>query len=94
MIEMCVKEGVNIMAECKHPMTTSKTNRKGYWCILCGVRVVDVEEEKCGDCAHYIEIMGNGQCFHHKQAVHKDTHMVYYVNVGSCWTRPMRLHQY
>ncbi len=73
------------MPECTHFITIARKGQKGSWCQACGMKIYDVDERQCKDCADYRQVIGGSVCLKHLMGVTPDMHVTYLIDEGSCW---------
>lgn len=44
------------MSECAHKITQGREGEKGSWCVECGIKVWEVHDRPCGECAHFKDL--------------------------------------
>ena len=72
---------------CSHTITQGRECERGLWCVDCGIKVYDVENRQCKDCAHSITFtIGGMGCNRHLMAVSPDMNATFKISEGSCWT--------
>ena len=77
------------MDECKHTITQGRKGERGSWCMACGVKVYDVDERPCKDCAHSSKLWGGTICNKHLMSVTPDMHVTFKIADGTCWKAPL-----
>lgn len=72
--------------ECIHTMTQGRKGERGSWCMACGVKVYDVDERQCQDCAHSRKLFDGTICKKHLMGVPPSMNVTFKIVDGSCWT--------
>jgi hypothetical protein len=71
---------------CQHTMTQGRKGERGWWCMACAVKVLDVDERQCQDCTHSRKLLVGGTiCNKHMMRVVPDMNVTFKVAEGSCW---------
>jgi len=70
---------------CACARTKGKEGEKGYWCVDCGKKVMDVEHRFCGDCKHFRKDFLGSICTKHSMAVIKSMNVTFKVSKGTCF---------
>ena len=74
------------MQECQHTKTQGRAGERGLWCCACGVKVYDVDERQCKDCAHSrCNSLYWMACMKHLMGISPDMNVMFKVVDGSCW---------
>ena len=78
---------------CKHKTLKGREGEKGYWCVDCGIKAMEVHDRPCGECTHYFNSVGYHGCRRHLMAVHPTMLVTYYVvdgpgRSGLCFEEP------
>ena len=73
------------MDECKHTWTQGRKGERGSWCSDCGVKVYDVDERQCQDCAHSSKLWDGTICKKHLMRVSPDMNVTFKIADGTCW---------
>jgi hypothetical protein len=77
------------MTTCNHPWTQGRKGERGSWCSDCGVKVYEVDNRVCGDCAHSSKLFVGGTiCNKHLMRVTPDMNVTFKLADGTCWTPP------
>ena len=71
---------------CSHTMTQGRKGERGSWCVKCGVKVYDVDQRQCQDCAHSSRLWSGTICTKHLMGVTPDMNVTFKIADGSCWT--------
>jgi hypothetical protein len=73
-------------SECKHTITQGRESERGSWCCACGVKVYDVDQRECNDCAHHKRLLTGSICSRHLMAVVPTMNVTFKIAEGTCWT--------
>lgn len=71
---------------CDHSRTQCRPGEPGSWCLICGVKVQDVETRPCRNCQHCHTRPGGWLCVRHMMGVTPGLQVAYKIADGSCWT--------
>lgn len=72
-------------AECNHTITMGRQGEKGWWCEVCGEKVLEVETRPCNGCSHYQQSFAWAICTRHYMAVSPIMFVTFKTAVGTCW---------
>lgn len=71
---------------CLHSWTQGRAGERGSWCCDCGVKVYDVDDRQCQNCAHSRKLHDGTICHKHLMRVTPDMNVTFRIDEGSCWT--------
>ena len=74
------------MTDCRHTQTQGRPGEKGYWCLDCGAKAMEIEKNACGSCKNFHKSqIGFSYCTKLSMAVAEDLFITYKIQKGSCW---------
>jgi len=80
-----IKRKNEMNKSCQHTITQGREGERGAWCLVCGVKVYDVDEHQCQDCTHSRKLSEGTICSRHLMNVTPGMNVTFKITEGSCW---------
>jgi hypothetical protein len=70
---------------CACIVTQGRKGEAGSWCVNCGVKVYEVEQHSCGNCAHHFRDVLGSTCLKKLMSIYPSMNVTYKISEGSCF---------